>query len=151
MWRMATIFRPLRSKRATISPVRPRAKASGLTRMRVRSTELLSFRIGAFALRSSVRRPAAVHPCDPAVGTADRRATLLCRRFGRHGRLIRGLAATAPTCRGRRAGARLGLAVGAQLPGRVDRLPAAEAGVLELAHAARAAQVVGLDLVVAVR
>src|SRR3954451_22955513 len=37
MWRMATIRRPLRSKRAMISPVRPRANASGLTRMRVRS------------------------------------------------------------------------------------------------------------------
>src|SRR3954452_7054965 len=34
----ATIVRPLRSKRAMISPVRPRANASGLTRMRVRST-----------------------------------------------------------------------------------------------------------------
>src|SRR3954447_23114320 len=33
----ATMRRPLRSKRATISPVRPRAKASGFTRMRVRS------------------------------------------------------------------------------------------------------------------
>src|SRR3954465_8294883 len=33
----ATIFRPLRSKRAMISPVSPRAKASGLTRIRVRS------------------------------------------------------------------------------------------------------------------
>src|SRR3954462_14580396 len=34
---MAAIFRPLRSKRATISPVRPRSKASGFTRIRVRS------------------------------------------------------------------------------------------------------------------
>src|SRR3954470_13417959 len=33
----ATIFRPLRSKRAMISPDSPRAKASGLTRIRVRS------------------------------------------------------------------------------------------------------------------
>ena len=33
----ATMRRPLRSKRAMISPVRPRANASGLTRMRVRS------------------------------------------------------------------------------------------------------------------
>src|SRR4051812_27336604 len=33
----ATIFSPLRSKRAMISPVSPRAKASGLTRIRVRS------------------------------------------------------------------------------------------------------------------
>src|SRR3954470_9506273 len=34
---MATIFMPLRSKRATISPVRPRSNASGFTRIRVRS------------------------------------------------------------------------------------------------------------------
>src|SRR4051812_41212101 len=33
----AAMRRPLRSKRAMISPVRPRAKASGLTRMSVRS------------------------------------------------------------------------------------------------------------------
>src|SRR3954453_16090517 len=43
MWRMAAILRPLFSKRATISPVRPRAKASGLTRMSVLSIEVLSF------------------------------------------------------------------------------------------------------------
>ena len=35
--------RPLRSKRAMISPVRPRANASGLTRMRVRSIGEVSF------------------------------------------------------------------------------------------------------------
>src|SRR5688572_2085539 len=40
----ATMRRPLRSKRAMISPVRPRANASGLTRMRVRSTVCVSFR-----------------------------------------------------------------------------------------------------------
>src|SRR3954447_25341656 len=34
--------RPLRSKRAMISPVRLRANASGLTRMRVRSMKFLS-------------------------------------------------------------------------------------------------------------
>ena len=33
----ATILRPLRSKRAMISPLSPRAKASGFTRIRVRS------------------------------------------------------------------------------------------------------------------
>src|SRR5215210_3120631 len=37
MWRSAAIRRPLRSKRAMISPVRLRAKASGFTRMRVLS------------------------------------------------------------------------------------------------------------------
>src|SRR4051812_29139072 len=36
----ATILRPFRSKRAMISPVRPRAKASGLTRIRVRSVAM---------------------------------------------------------------------------------------------------------------
>src|SRR4051812_20024151 len=36
----ATIRRPLRSKRAMISPVRPRVNASGFTRMRVRSMRL---------------------------------------------------------------------------------------------------------------
>src|ERR1035441_6949386 len=35
MCRSATISSPLRSKRATISPVRPRAKASGFTRISV--------------------------------------------------------------------------------------------------------------------
>src|SRR5258707_5833882 len=37
MWRRATIFSPLRSKRAMISPLRERAKASGFTRISVRS------------------------------------------------------------------------------------------------------------------
>src|SRR3954469_8314966 len=46
---IATIFRPLRSKRAMISPVRPRANASGLTRMRVRSTGSPSSRCSEFA------------------------------------------------------------------------------------------------------
>src|SRR5204863_7561888 len=38
--RRATMRRPLRSKRATISPVRTRANASGLTRIRVRDKAL---------------------------------------------------------------------------------------------------------------
>src|SRR5687768_10169069 len=121
---MATIFRPLRSKRATISPVRPRAKASGLTRMSVLS--MRSFRSGA---PGALRR--------------------WC--FVRDGRLVRGGGPPPAAGGARLAGAGLRLAVRAQLPGGVDRLPARVAGVLELAHAARAAQVVALDLVVAVR
>src|SRR3954453_13949248 len=112
MWRSATIFSPLRSKRATISPVRPRANASGLTRIRVRSIRFLSsdwYSVG------------------------------------------RGLFRTAPP--GRRAGWRLdlGLAVRADPPGRVQGAGAARARVLQLAHAAGAAQEVALDLRVAVR
>src|SRR5947209_10830050 len=38
MWRMATMRNPLRSNRSRISPVSGRAKASGLTRIRVRCT-----------------------------------------------------------------------------------------------------------------
>src|SRR5690349_1176883 len=72
------------------------------------------------------------------------------RRLGDDG-LFRRAAAPSPACGGRRDGARLGLAVGAQLPGRVDRLAAGVAALLEAAHAARAAEVVALDLVVAVR
>src|SRR5207248_11497911 len=37
MWRIAAMRRPLRSKRPTISPVSPRANASGLTRINVLS------------------------------------------------------------------------------------------------------------------
>src|SRR5918998_3485751 len=127
MWRMATIVRPLRSKRATISPVRPRAKASGLTRMSVLSME--SFQ-----------------SLEPGTGSGG------CPRrgLGRHGRLVRRGPPPAALRGGRRC-AGLRLAVGAQLPRRVDGLAAREAGVLELAHAARTPQVVALDLVVAVR
>src|SRR4051812_17862921 len=113
MWRMAVIFRPLRSKRATISPVRPRAKASGLTRMSVLSMG------GPFGRR---RR-----------GAGQLRGG---RRIMRDRRLVRRSGPAAAARGGRRTGAGLRLAVGAQLPGGVDRLPAGEARVLELAHAA---------------
>src|SRR5438552_10524131 len=46
-----TIRSPLRSKRAMISPVSPRENASGLTRMRVRSTGGLLLGVGLGALR----------------------------------------------------------------------------------------------------
>src|SRR4051812_6826295 len=116
----ATIVRPLRSKRAMISPVRPRANASGLTRMRVRSTW--------FSLCREVLELAGL----------DR---------GRLGLLV----APAPAPRGLDRLGDLGLAVRAQRPVRVERLAARHAGVLELAMAARAAQEVALDLLVAVR
>src|SRR5215203_4208095 len=106
MYRRAAIVRPLRSKRAMISPVKPRANASGFTRIRVRD-------IGVSGLLRSWLD----------VGAA------------RLARLDPGLR----------------LAVRAQAPGRIDRLAAVVAAVLELAHAARAAQPVALDLVLAVR
>src|SRR5688572_13638059 len=95
MWRIAAILRPLRSKRAMISPVRPRANASGLTRMRVRSIEVL---------------------WSGSAGAG--------RRFGGDGGLICRRGAPAAAGRGRGRGPGLGLAVGAQLPGGVDRLAA---------------------------
>src|SRR3954454_17211346 len=130
----ATIFRPLRSKRATISPVRPRANASGLTRIRVLSTKN-SFRLGELAALARAF----------ALGVA--------RGFGGDRRLVRGRGAAAAPAGGLRRGLalHLGLAVRAQLPGRGDRLGARVAAVLELAAAARTAEVVRLDLVVAVR
>src|SRR3954468_16541239 len=94
----AAIRRPLRSKRAMISPVRLRANASGLTRMRVRSMNFLSIRV--------------------------RAAVAAGRRWLGHDGLFGGAAATAAARGGRRDGAGLGLAVGAQLPRRVDRLAA---------------------------
>src|SRR4051794_40986935 len=48
----ATMRSPLRSKRAMISPVRPRAKASGFTRIRV-----LSIGAGRLSSRRVRRRP----------------------------------------------------------------------------------------------
>src|SRR3954471_21427258 len=72
------------------------------------------------------------------------------RRLGRHRGLVRRRRAAAAPGAGRGT-ARLRLAVGADLPRRLDRLAAGEAALLELALAVRAAQVVALDLVVAVR
>ena len=117
--------RPLRSKRAMISPVRLRAKASGLMRMRVRS-------IGP-------RHPTRASATGVAGERLERRRLL--RRRRRAARAAR---------RGRDAGD-LRLAVRAELPLRVERPRAVRARVLELAHAVRAAQEVGLDLEVAVR
>src|SRR6188508_2981118 len=133
----ATIVRPLRSKRAMISPVRPRAKASGLTRISVLS--MASSVSASSATRRLARRG--------GLCLGDR---LRLRRLGGDRRLVRRL--TPATARGGRRGrARLGLAERADPPRGVDRLRARVAALLQLAHAARAAQVVALDLVVAVR
>src|SRR5215207_849034 len=131
----ATILRPLSSKREMISPVRPRANASGLTRISVRS-------IGSF------RRGLA--PFSRALGLDV--TAVGAGHLGGDRRLVGG-GRPAPAAGGgrRRGGVHLGLAVRAQLPRRVDRLAARVAALLELAGAARAAQVVRLDLVVAVR
>src|SRR5687768_3391623 len=118
MWRRAAMRSPLRSKRAMISPVRPRAKASGLTRIRV-------FDMAAQPSRAA--RPARLE-----------------RRFGGRGLLRGGRAA--PAARWRRGRRHLGLAERAQAPLRIERLAAARARLLEPAHAAGAAQVVAADL-----
>src|SRR5256714_8046597 len=131
----ATMRSPLRSKRAMIAPVRPRAKASGLTRIRVRST---------FSPRCRV------HGAGPRAGGGS----FSPRNVEGRGlpQLRLGLAAAAAAARGRLHRARdLVLAVRADRPVRVQRLAAADARVLELAQAVRAAQEVGLHVVVAVR
>src|SRR4051794_16127445 len=142
----AAMRRPLRSKRLMISPVRLRANASGLTRMRVRSTGAPSSRGGWLARRriprdgpGDGRSAPAPDPRDPssAGGRLD-------------GRGLLGLAPAAAPRLGRLA-RDLRLAVGADLPLGVQRSPADAAGILELAQAGRAAQERLLDLVLAVR
>src|SRR5215211_4932085 len=167
---IATIVSPLRSKRVRISPVRRRSKASGLTRIRVRSISLLvveaQLRLGrALALASGAGRARALGG-DRGLGRYRPLLLGLARRAGR-GLPLRGLA---PASRaGRRGGARrgggppgaararlgrsladLGLAVGADLPARVERPAAGRARLLEPPQAARAAQEVLLDLEAAV-
>src|SRR3954464_4756421 len=120
----ATMRRPLRSKRAMISPVSPRSNASGLTRMSVRS-------IGVGVLRSKSGRG---------------------RRLERGGGLALEVGPpAAPAARQRRVPGHLGLAVGADGPLGVERPGAVAARVLELAHAVRAAQELLLDVLLAVR
>src|SRR6478609_1558809 len=128
MYFRAAMRRPLRSKRAMISPVRPRANASGLTRMRVRS---IGRALLGFLLRWRLEGR---------------------RRLGLELELVGARAPAAPAAARRGRDARdLGLAVRADAPGRVQRLGAVRARVLELAHAAGAAQEVALDLRVAMR
>src|SRR6188472_3712300 len=124
MCRSATMRRPLRSKRAMISPVSPRANASGLTRMSVRSIGSLPSGLLRWRLEGRGRLGFELLGARPAPATAARRW-----RDARD----------------------LGLAVRADPPRRVERLAAVQARVLELAHAVRAAQELLLDLVVTVR
>ena len=125
--------RPLRSKRAMISPVRPRANASGLTRISV------------FPWPSSVSASSGDATVSPvAAGSATGSAALGPSRLGGDRRLVRRLAAGAGGVRRRGRRARLGLAERADAPRGVDRLRARVAALLELAHAARAAQEVAL-------
>src|SRR4051812_45542194 len=104
-----------------ISPVRPRAKASGLTRIRVRSVAMAAQR--------------------------SRATRALLRRVVHRRRLLR----AAATAGGRRCGGGAGddlvLAVRADLPARVERLGAVAARLLELVEAVRAAHVIVADLV----
>ena len=65
--RSATIRRPLRSKRAMISPVRPRANASGLTRISVRSMA------GSVSASSAARRLARAAASPARRSAAPRR------------------------------------------------------------------------------
>src|SRR4051812_16297 len=73
----ATIFRPLFSNRAMISPVRPRAKASGLTRIKVRSMgsflSAVSYEVGSGALsvRGRRRRRGCVEPAETDATSAS--------------------------------------------------------------------------------
>src|SRR3954468_10236251 len=149
----ATMRKPLRSKRAITSPVRPRANASGFTRIRVLSKASPSCVGGSGAGRTLARAL--------ATALAARR-----RRLGRPasgwrvgrvgtGRGRRGGAAGASS-RGRRlrGGLRvrhLRLAVRADLPQRVERLATRLAGLLQPSQAARAAQEGLLHLEPAVR
>src|SRR3954454_21061619 len=86
---MATMRRPLRSKRAMISPVRPRANASGLTRMRVRSTTSPSVQGSEFA-RLDGRLSALRAPPPPRAPRLDRAGHLgLAERADRPRRIER--------------------------------------------------------------
>src|SRR4051812_11207248 len=130
----ATIFRPLRSKRAMISPESPRANASGLTRIRVLSVAM-GRQCGKHPRpgdsRSDDRGGAAEMSCFESGPASAPRACLPRARLGglwlgdlgRDRRLVGRL--TAPAARGgRRRRARLGLAERADAPRGVDRLRA---------------------------
>src|SRR3954447_15590306 len=131
----AAIRSPLRSKRAITSPVRARSKASGFTRIRVRLTAGAPLLFGWLCPFVSLRRRF----------LAARRCLAL---------LLRGLAllgVPAFAARPLAAAAKFGLAVGTEAPARVDRFAAGRARVLQPLLAVRAAQVVPLDRVFAVR
>src|SRR4051794_13254703 len=104
----ATIRSPLRSKRAMISPVRPRANASGLTRISVFSIGEASYERGE---SGAARRSCA------AGGAAAARP----RALRRHVADRRLLGVPAAAARHRRLAGDLGLAVGADLPLGIQR------------------------------
>src|SRR5215207_4531377 len=148
---IATIVRPLRSKRPRISPVRRRAKASGLTRISVRSMRGSPVGSVRSARRGRALTLGAGRALDGArVGRASR------SRRARAGRGLPGLPRRGRTSRTRAASlgrgrlADLGLAIGTDLPSRVERLGTDAAGLLEASQAARTAQEVALHLEAAV-
>src|SRR5215211_5578575 len=142
---IATITRPLRSKRAMASPVSPRPKASGFTRIRVLSTRLLS---------SKLRPPAGARPETLLLARAG--GGRLDRLLRRGARARAGGGARGPSHGPARAGAgggdlsHFGLAVGTYLPARVERFPTHAAGLLEAPQAARTAEKGLLDVEAAV-
>src|SRR5438309_4659622 len=142
-----------------ISPVRLRAKASGFTRISVRS-------IGSFAVVGVVRSGARARPPGPSAGPGPR--SRLGRSDGCRFRLLVLVAvqrrvefgqlrlhgsggAAAALARRRGEAGNVGFAVGADRPRLVEWPRAVHAPLLELAQAARATYEVGLDPVVAVR
>src|SRR5947209_14726912 len=119
-----------------ISPVRLRAKASGLTSMSVRSMDgCLPVLVGSGGGGAALGGPRSLDEAGRA----------------RDGTLRDAL--RAPACAPGRGGRspHVSLAERADLPHRIQRLAAHLAGILELAHAVGAAQEVLLHLVVAVR
>src|SRR5664279_4820168 len=140
MWRSATSFSPLRSKRAIISPLRPRAKASGFTRIRVLSMD--SFAGSRCGSGGGARAPAG-SPGAPGARPrgrlgSDRGGGLLVILLGGDGADLgevvipcgRAGGAAAPAAL--RGDARhVGLAVGADRPGLVERARAVRAALLE--------------------
>src|SRR5215207_8117135 len=145
---IATILRPLRSKRAMTSPVSPRSNASGFTRIRVRSisspygycTEGGSGGQGSAGGLRAVTAGAG-RPLHRAVGrealAGGARGPGRRRPWG-HPTTGRRATRTGPAALRRLA--HLGLAVGADLPARIERLAADGARLLEPAQAAGAAQ-----------
>ncbi len=143
----ATIVRPLRSKRARISPVRRRSKASGFTRIRVRSISAPLSRVSGQPAEGGRSRPARAWRSAAAWRSAVAwpSGCRAARGVAARGPAERGCPAALPCAAGAAGGlgrrlAHLGLAVGADLPARVERLAADGAGLLEPAQAARAAQ-----------
>ena len=144
------MVRPLRSKRATIWPVRPAGEGVRLDQDEGPVAQAGSaLGAGCSAVEPSARRvgvpsgPSAVEAVAGRLGRRSARAAGVPAggAAGGGGTAARG---------GRRRLRHLGLAVRADLPARVERAAARGARLLELAHAARAAQERLLDLEAAV-